>query len=88
MGANQSKTPLANEKLVIDQLRALEIKDQSDCDYIQVNEKAVVGSKKTFRAPWTALSASDIEQWEHQLLQDPKNRSVTSYHSPQHRLTD
>lgn len=74
MGANQSKTPLPNEKLVIERLRAMEIKDQSD-DYVQVDEKALAGSSKTkFRAPWTAVSVSEVEHWEHELLQDPKNR--------------
>ncbi len=74
MGANQSKTPLQNEKLVIERLRAMEIKDQSD-DYVQVDEKALSGSSKSrSRAPWTAVSVSEVENWEHELLQDPKNR--------------
>lgn len=77
MGANQSTPALPNEKLVIERLRALEIKEQSD-DYIQVDEKALAGSSKTkFRAPWTAVSVSEVEQWEHELLQDAKNRSVS-----------
>lgn len=75
MGANQSKTPILNEKLVIERLRALEMKDQSDNeDYVHVHEKDVGGSKKQFRAPWTNLSISEVEHWEHELLQDPKNR--------------
>lgn len=74
MGANQSKTPLPNEKLIIERLRALEVKDQSD-DYVQVDEKALARSASiNFKAPWTAVSVSEIEHWEHELLQDPKNR--------------
>jgi bleomycin hydrolase len=78
MGANQSKTPIANEKLIIERLRALEIKDQSDNDYVHVDEKAVKGLKTHFRAPWTSVSVSDVEHWEHELLQDPKNRHVSA----------
>jgi bleomycin hydrolase len=81
MGANQSSPALQNEKLIIERLRAMEIKEQSD-DYIQVDEKALSGSSKTkFKAPWTAVSISEVEQWEHKLLQDAKNR----YESPQLR---
>jgi len=77
MGGNQSKTPIVNEKLVIDRLRALEIKDQADSDYVHVGEKDVARpAKKSFKAPWTNLSVSDVEHWEHELLQDPKNRLV------------
>jgi hypothetical protein len=78
MGANQSKTPLSNEKLVIERLRALEIKDQADNDYVHVDEKDVSKPIKSIRykAPWTTLSVDEVEHWEHELLQDPKNRSV------------
>jgi hypothetical protein len=76
MGAMQSKEPIAGEKLLIERLRALEAKDQSDNDYVHVDEKAVLGTSKKFRAPWTAVSVSDVEHWEHELLQDPKNRYV------------
>lgn len=72
MGANQS-LPTPKEKLVIERLHALEIKDQHE-DYVHVDEKAVGGSKTKFRAPWTAVSVSEVENWEHELLQDPKNR--------------
>ena len=77
MGANQSKTPLLNERLVIERLRALELKDGADTDYdfIQVDEKDA-SSSKSFRAPWKNLSISEVEHWEHELLQDPKNRYV------------
>jgi bleomycin hydrolase len=75
MGANQSKTPLLNEKLVIERLRALEMKDGLDNDYVLLEKDGVQGSKKSFKAPWTNLSISEVEHWEHELLQDPKNRS-------------
>ena len=88
MGANQSKTPIANEKLIIERLRALEIKDQSDNDYVQIDEKAVKGSKTHFRAPWSALSVPDVGQWEHELLQDPKNRHVSLPLVQCNKLTD
>ncbi|KUJ09414.1 putative cysteine proteinase 1, mitochondrial [Mollisia scopiformis] len=78
MGANQSKSPLPNEKLVIERLRALEVKDQSDSEYVQVDEKALAASSTHFKAPWTSLSTSELEHWEHELLQDPKNRSTLS----------
>merc|ERR1712093_312394 len=78
MGANQSTSALSNEKLVIERLRAMEIKDQSE-DYIEVDEKALSGSSKTrFKAPWTAVSISEVGQWEHELLQDAKNRLALS----------
>lgn len=67
MGVNQSKAPLPNEKLVIERLRALEVEDQSD--YVQVDEKALSASNKSFKAPWTALSTSEVEHWEKTLLQ-------------------
>ena len=74
MGANNSK-PLPNEKLVIERLRALELNNTDNDDYVHVDEKdAIHGSKKSFRAPWTTLGIDEVEHWEHELLQDPKNR--------------
>ncbi|RDL41654.1 putative Cysteine proteinase 1, mitochondrial [Venustampulla echinocandica] len=82
MGASQSKTPIANEKLLIERLRALQLKDdaqdrdQADSDYVHLTEKDVArysGSTHS-RAPWTSLTTSDIAHWEHELLQDSKNR--------------
>jgi bleomycin hydrolase len=81
MGANQSQIPLSNEKLVIERLRELQLKSQEHSDdFVHVDEKAFAsGSSKTpFRAPWTSLSSSDISDWEHELLQDPKNRLALS----------
>lgn len=74
MGVNQSKTPIPNEKLIIERLRALEVKDQSDNEYVHVDDKAITGASKSFKAPWTAVSVSEVGHWEHELLQDPKNR--------------
>lgn len=76
MGANQSKAPVINEKLVIERLRALELSGaDNDYDFVEVDEKDSSSTKK-YRAPWTNLSISEIEHWEHELLQDPKNRFV------------
>ncbi|KAI6250889.1 Bleomycin hydrolase [Erysiphe necator] len=75
MGSNSSK-PASNEKLIIERLRSLEMKDE---EYFNVNEKSVPGiSKMTFQTPWKPLSVSEIKFWEHQLLQDPKNRLALS----------
>jgi bleomycin hydrolase len=79
MGANQSRTPVANEKrkLVIERLRELQVRDQADNEYVHVDEKAVAGTTKNkFKAPWTSLAIEDVGEWEHELLQDPKNRLV------------
>ncbi len=84
MGTMQSKEPIAVEKLLIERLRALEAKDQADNDYVHVDEKAVLGTSKKFRAPWTAVPVSGVEHWEIELLQDPKNRSVPLFFIPRH----
>lgn len=80
MGANQSQPELPNEKLIIERLRDLQLKDQAE-DYVHIDEKAVAGSptsKSHFRAPWKNLSVSDVQHWEHELLQDSKNRYLHS----------
>ncbi|CZT50725.1 probable bleomycin hydrolase [Rhynchosporium secalis] len=78
MGANQSRATLPNEKLVFERLRTMEIKEQSD-DYIQIDEKALAGSSRgKIEAPWTAVSISEVQQWEHEILQDSKNRLALS----------
>jgi len=74
MGADQSKQALTTEKLVIDRLRALQVKEQADNEYVHIDEKAVQGSSSRFKAPWTSLSTAELGDWEHELLQDPKNR--------------
>lgn len=74
MGANQSQ-PLPNEKLVIERLRDLQVKSQEQTDdFVHVDEKAHVEKSRHFRTPWTTLSSSEIAGWEHELMQDPKNR--------------
>jgi bleomycin hydrolase len=75
MGSTQS-TPIASEKLdiVAERLRALEIRDKDDNEYVHVDEKDSLRGRKQFKAPWTAVSVSDIGHWEHELFQDPKNR--------------
>lgn len=73
MGANSSKA-VSNEKLIIERLRSLEMRDD---EYFNVNEKSVPGiSNMNFQTPWKQLSLSEIQFWEHQILQDPKNRQV------------
>jgi bleomycin hydrolase len=78
MGANQSKASLLNQKLVVERLRALKLEEgaKNDSDYIYVDEKHIPSchSFKKHRDPWKNLSISEVEHWEHELLQDPKNR--------------
>ena len=78
MGANQSSTSLPNEKLLVERLRELQLRDQAADDYVHVDEKTVSSSstKTTFKAPWKTLSVSEVQSWEHELLQDAKNRLV------------
>lgn len=79
MGANQSSTPFpaSKEKLLIERLRALELKDSTDNDYVHVSTSEKAPTRDTpFKAPWISVSVSDVGKWEHELLQDPKNRLV------------
>lgn len=80
MGVNQSKSVIPNEKLVIERLRALQVQDQVDQEYVQVDEKVWKGASSQFKAPWTALSTTELEHWEHELLTDPKNRYASLLH--------
>ena len=80
MGANQSKAPLLNQKLVIESLRALELNAADKDDFVHVDS---MNEKKSVRAPWKNLSVSEVEGWEHELLQDPKNRYVEGTQSTQ-----
>jgi bleomycin hydrolase len=81
MGANQSQPQHPNEKLVIERLRELQMRDQEGQEqehsdgFVHVDEKT---TSSHFRAPWTSLSSSELEDWEHTLLQDPKNRWVVA----------
>lgn len=81
MGAQQSKTvssQMAAEKLIVERLKALQVKQQlseADDDYVCVdsNEKQTKTAKYVPKSP---LSISAVEHWQHELLQDPKNRCV------------
>lgn len=81
MGVNQSKaslSQLANEKIIIERLHALQMKDSSAAD----NEYVYVGSNEKQHQPASSsagLSISAIKHWEHELLQDPKNRFVGNF---------
>lgn len=78
MGGNQSKVSqgqLAGEKIIIERLQALQTKENSSADneYVCINSN----EKKRQHASGSAgLSVSAIKHWEHELLQDPKNRFV------------
>lgn len=95
MGAQQSKAvenPIVNEKLVIEQLRALEIKDHADDDYVHVdnedrirfrydklpNTKEWKTTLDLYKKTFPPVSVSTVEKWGHELLQDPKNRLALS----------
>jgi bleomycin hydrolase len=78
MGGQQSKFPpsqLANEKLIIERLQALQMREHvsEDGEYICVdgNEK-----QRQYVSKSPSLSVSTVKRWEHELLQDPKNRLV------------
>ena len=76
MGANQSSTPLpvSKEKLLLERLRAMEIKTSSDNEYVHVSSEKDPVPNTPLKAPWLSLSVSDVGEWEQELLQDPKNR--------------
>ena len=78
MGANQSSTPLpvSKEKLLLERLRALEIKTASDSEYVHVSSEKEPVPSAPLKAPWLSLSVSDVGKWERELLQDPKNRYI------------
>lgn len=78
MGGQQSRpsqSQLANEKLIIERLQALQAKDRTPDD----GEYVCVGGDEKPR-PYVSrsagLSISALKQWEYELLQDPKNRWV------------
>lgn len=80
MGANQSSAalPVSKEKLLLERLRALELK-ASDNEYVHVSSEKDPVKHTQFKAPWLSLSVSEVGRWEHELLQDPKNRSTLSH---------
>ncbi len=80
MGAQQSKGWEGHpqtEKLIIERLQALQLKERISEDgeyiYIDGNEK-----KRRYASKSPSLSVSTVKGWEHELLQDPKNRLVRS----------
>jgi bleomycin hydrolase len=81
MGGNQSKvsqSQLASEKIIIERLQALQIKESSSAD----SEYVCIDSNKKQRrhsSSSAGLSVSIIKHWEHELLQDPKNRFVEAF---------
>lgn len=86
MGSQQSKTAssqMAAEKLIVERLQALQVKQvaaEADDDYVRVeaDEKGAKRSKYVSKTP--SLSISAVEEWQHELLQDPKNRYVVPFH--------
>jgi bleomycin hydrolase len=76
MGANQSTAALSvsKEKLLLDRLRALELKGSADNEYVHVSSEKEPVRNSNFKAPWVSLSVPDLGKWEYELLQDPKNR--------------
>lgn len=83
MGANQSSTPLpvSKEKLLLERLRALELRGTVDNEYVHISSEKEPVTKAQLKAPWISLSVSDVGKWEHELLQDPKNRYVLPHFS-------
>lgn len=84
MGANQSSTPLpvSKEKLLLERLRAMELRGSAvDNEYVHVSSEKETATTTHFKAPWISLSVSDVGKWEHELLQDPKNRYVLPHFS-------
>jgi bleomycin hydrolase len=77
MGAPQSKvseTQLAAKELIVERLEALQLKHSEDGEYIYVNGNEKETRKYVSKSP--SLSISAVEGWQHELLQDPKNRLV------------
>jgi bleomycin hydrolase len=79
MGGQPSKvsqSQLADEKLIIERLRALQTKESSSAD----SEYVCIGNEKQrqYASSSAGLSISAIKHWEHELLQDPKNRYARS----------
>jgi bleomycin hydrolase len=78
MGSQTSKTEPFPNDLISERLRALQ-KNQpapEDDEYICVGNDEKQRQKYISKSP--SLSISTVEKWEHELLQDPKNRSVSS----------
>jgi len=75
MGAQQSKVlenHQAAKDLIVERLEALNVSVDGDYIYVDGNEKQT--RKYVSKSP--SLSISAVEGWQHELLQDPKNRLV------------
>ena len=80
MGAEQSKpSQLAAENLIVERLKALQLKHQvtDDGEYICIDNNEKRTTKYLSKSP--SLSISTVEEWQHELLQDPKNRSAPPF---------
>jgi bleomycin hydrolase len=82
MGGNQSKvsqSQLADEKLIVERFQALQTKESSSADSEYV---CIDGYEKRhqYASSSAGLSISTIKHWEHELLQDPKNRYARLFH--------
>ncbi|KAI9732968.1 MAG: hypothetical protein M1818_007401 [Claussenomyces sp. TS43310] len=89
MGAQQSKasaeTAAINEKLVIERLQALQMRpktrtgidDDENGEYVCV-EKAETKAARRYVPQQPDLAVAKVKEWEHELLQDPKNRLALS----------
>jgi len=82
MGGNQSKvsqSQLTNEKLIVERFQALQTKEPFlvDSEYVCIDgyEK-----QRQYASSSAGLSISAIKHWEHELLQDPKNRYARLFH--------
>jgi hypothetical protein len=80
MGGQQSRSSqgeLANEKLIIERLQALQTKDRAsdDGEYVCIDGRE---KPRQYVSSSAGLSISAVKEWEHELLQDPKNRYVDS----------
>lgn len=84
MGSEQSK-PTAAQRAVVERLRALELEKKQainedgfvevdSCEQSSPNEKTLDALR---RSPST-LDVGQLEDWQTRLLQDPKNRYVSS----------
>ena len=95
MGSQQSKPALevaAHEKAVLERLRSMQLESKTGADegYVYVdngaealNEKASSRATPLMREA-EDLSVEQLQEWQKQLLEDPKNRfdSRCSHHHP------
>jgi hypothetical protein len=72
MGGQQSK-PIQDEKLAVAQLRRLTIEDSTRQHEYNESEKQ---PRKYVPSESSSLTVDTVEEWQHRLLQDPKNRSA------------